>query len=107
MPKSAFVKANTAYETVMLTEYSDVCFSIKICTRTPEVPFGNTFLSWTQYVVVNLGKDSCRLICSIEAEFPNGKPMVARQITSGLRTGATEFLTLFAETVIRYSNVYP
>ena len=38
MPKSAFVKANMAYETNQITAYNDYCFCIKKRTLTPEVP---------------------------------------------------------------------
>ena len=48
-----------------------------------QVPYGNTFIAWTQYTIINTGKNTCRMICSVEAEFPNGAPMVARQIKSG------------------------
>ena len=44
-----------------------------------QVPYGNTFVAWTQYTIINTGKNTCRMICSVEAEFPNGAPMVARQ----------------------------
>ena len=99
---------------------------MKVCSKTPEVPFGSTFLPHTQFIVINLGKENVRVIFSMEAEFPNGAPMVslanvhrdflfidfiisqvARQIKSALRTGATEFATLFSEYVFAYANVYP
>ena len=50
---------------------------MKVCSKTPEVPFGNTFLSHTQFIVINLGKENVRVIFSMEAEFPNGAPMVS------------------------------
>lgn len=38
MPSSAFVKANTAYETATIAQYNDYCLCLKRATRTPEVP---------------------------------------------------------------------
>lgn len=38
MPKSAFVKANMAYETATIAEYNDYCLVLKKATRTPDVP---------------------------------------------------------------------
>ena len=62
---------------------------LKICAKTPEVPFGNTFLSYTQFIVINLGNENVRVIFSMEAEFPNGAPMV-------------NFATLFSITFIHF-----
>lgn len=107
MPKSAFVSANMAYETHILTEYSDYCFTIKKKTRTPDVPYGSTFIAWTQIVVTNTGNDTCRMVCSVEAEFPNGPPMVGGQIRSGMRSGTAQFFVLMGETICKYADEYP
>lgn len=131
MPKSAFVNANMCYETSEITAYNDYCFCIKkfgtsidlfvvpgpsivhltptslTIAKTPDVPFGSTFICWTQVVVVNLGNDSCRLCCSVEAEFPNGPPMVARSIQSGMRAGTAESFVLLGETLTKYGDHYP
>jgi hypothetical protein len=107
MPKSAFVKANMAYETHIITEYSDYCFAIKKKTRTPDVPYGSTFITWTQVVVTDTGNDSCRMVCSVEAEFPNGPPMVGGQIKSGMRSGTAQFFVLMGETICKYADEYP
>jgi len=68
VPKSAFVKANMCYETAYIEAYNDFCFCLKKKALTPEVPYGSTFVAWTKFVVLNTGKDSCRMICSLEAE---------------------------------------
>lgn len=107
MPKSAFVKANMCYATLELIHYSNYCFVVKEKTLTPEVPYGNTFVSWTQYSIINTGKDTCRMICSVEAEFPLGAPMVARQIKSGMRSGTAEKFMLLGETICRYADAFP
>jgi hypothetical protein len=72
MPKSAFVKANMAYEVAYIEAYNDYCFCLKKKARTPEVPYGSSFVAWTKFVVINTGSNSCKIICSVEAEFPNG-----------------------------------
>lgn len=82
----------------MLTEHA---------ARNPDAPFGKSFVAWTQYLVVNLGNNSCRLVCSVEAEFPNGEPMVARQIRSGMRAGTGELFVLTGETISKYAAEYP
>ncbi|GAX10254.1 hypothetical protein FisN_3Lh456 [Fistulifera solaris] len=107
MPKSAFVAANTCYETHFLVAYNDYCFCLKKRARNPEAPFGKSFVAWTQYLVVNLGNNSCRLVCSVEAEFPNGEPMVARQIRSGMRAGTGDLFVLTGETISKYAAEYP
>mmetsp|Transcript_16627 Transcript_16627/g.33676 ORF Transcript_16627/g.33676 Transcript_16627/m.33676 type:complete len:1100 (+) Transcript_16627:209-3508(+) len=107
MPKSAFVKANMCYATLQIIHYDEYCFVIKEKTLTPEVPYGNTFIAWTQYSVINTGNDTCRMICSVEAEFPNGPPMVARQIKSGMRSGTAEKFVQLGETICRYADAFP
>ena len=47
------------------------------------------------------------MVCSVEAEFPNGQPMVARQIKSGMRTGTAEKFVALGETICRYADAYP
>ena len=48
MPKSAFVSANMCYSTWEILQYDSNSLVIKEKTLTPEVPYGNTFISWTQ-----------------------------------------------------------
>lgn len=48
MPKSAFVKANNCYATLEIIHYDDHCLVMKEKTLAPEVPYGNTFIAWTQ-----------------------------------------------------------
>mmetsp|Transcript_2 Transcript_2/g.3 ORF Transcript_2/g.3 Transcript_2/m.3 type:complete len:967 (+) Transcript_2:75-2975(+) len=107
MPKSAFVKANTSYETVNIVYYDDHCFVLKKKAHNPDVPYGSTFLANTQMVVINKGNETCRLICSTEAEFPNGPPMVSRQIKSGMRAGTALLFVLIGETICKYADEYP
>lgn len=107
MPKSAFVSANMCYATWEILQYDEYSVVIKEKTLTPEVPYGSTFISWTQYSILNTGKNSCRMVCSVEAEFPNGQPMVARQIKSGMRAGTAEKFVLLGETICRYADALP
>lgn len=107
MPKSAFVKANMNYETQQITAYNDYCFCIKKRTRSPEVPYGSAFVTWTQQLIVNTGNDSCKVICSVEPEFPNGPPMISRQIQSGMRAGTAESFALMAAVIIKYADEFP
>lgn len=88
MPASKLIPANMAFETATLAEYNDDFFSVQMSTSTPDVPFGKKFLARTQMVVVNLGKNACRMICSVETEFPDGPPFgVAGRIERGMRSG--------------------
>mmetsp|Transcript_7423 Transcript_7423/g.16779 ORF Transcript_7423/g.16779 Transcript_7423/m.16779 type:complete len:631 (+) Transcript_7423:983-2875(+) len=107
MPKSAFVAANTAHETAFIEAYNDYCFSLKLRALTPDVPYGSTFEAWTKYVVINTGSNSCKLTCSVEAVFPNGPPMVGRQIKSGMRDGVGEVFIKTGEAFQRYADAYP
>jgi hypothetical protein len=107
MPKSAFVKANMCSETHCIMAYNDYCMTLKKRSLTPEVPYGSTFVAWTQFTLINTGHHSCRLICSVEPEFPNGPPMVSRQIKSGMRAGVGELFVLIGETIAKYADEYP
>ena len=107
MPKSAFVKANMCYETAYIEAYNDYCFSLKKKALTPDVPYGNTFIAWTKYIVINTGSGSCKIICSVEAEFPNGPPLISRQIKSGMRAGVAELFVQIGETITKYADEYP
>jgi hypothetical protein len=107
MPKSTFVKANTVYETGHITAYNDYCFCVKRRTLSPEVPYGSTFVAWTQLLVTNTGNESCHLVCSVEAEFPNGPPMIYRQIISGMRSGTADTFILMGDVIIRHKDEYP
>ena len=107
MPKSAFVSANMCYATWEILQYDANSVVVKEKTLTPEVPYGSTFIAWTQYSFLNTGKNSCRMVCSVEAEFPNGQPMVARQIKSGMRAGTAEKFVQLGETICRYADALP
>lgn len=101
------MKANRCTETHYITAYNDYCFCLRKKALTPEVPYGTTFVAWTQYMVVNTGHDTCRLYCSVEPEFPNGPPFVHRQIKSGMRAGVGELFVLVGETITKYADEYP
>ena len=107
VPKSAFVSATTCYETVTLLSHNDYCFATKSECRCPGVPYGKTFISWNQTVVTNVGKNTCRIVCSVEAEFPNGPPLVARQIRSGMRTVSAETCVKLGEVICQYADEVP
>ena len=55
----------------------------------------------------NLGGNNVKMTCSVEAEFPNGPPMIARQIQSGLRAGTADSFVSLGETITKYSEAFP
>jgi hypothetical protein len=95
------------YETAYIDAYNDYCFCLRKKALSPEVPYGSTFVAWTKFVVINTGADTCRLVCSVEAEFPNGPPMVGRQIKSGMRAGVGELFVIIGETITKYADEFP
>ena len=107
MPRSAFVKANMCSETQYILAYNDYCFCLRKKALTPDVPYGSTFIAWTQYLVINTGNETCKLYCSVEPEFPNGPPLVSRQIKSGMRAGVSELFVLIGETITKYADEFP
>jgi hypothetical protein len=95
------------YETNKIEAYNDYVFCLKKVASNPDVPYGKTFRAWTQFLVINTGNNTCRLICSVEAEFPNGPPLVSRQIKSGMRAGTGELFVKVGETISAYSQEFP
>jgi len=105
MPKSLMVSANTAYETITITEYNNHCFTVQKITKNPDVPYGKKFETHTQWVLVNNGCYKCRMICSTSAVFPKGKPaMVAWKIKSGMLSGCTDAHVKLAETIVAHAG---
>lgn len=109
LPGSIFIKASTAYDNVELIAYNDYCFAKRQETKTPGVPYGKTFVSKSQMVVINTGNDSCRMISSVECEFPKGPPvsLVKRQIVNGLKAATKETMITIAGVICRYANEFP
>jgi hypothetical protein len=106
MPKSMLVDSITAYETATLSEYSDEIFVLQRTTLTPDAPFGNSYIAKTQLVVVKTSDHSCKMICSVEAEFPNGPPLgMGWPIRKGMRDGTLEGFQVIGK-VIREKLLY-
>ncbi len=106
MPKTAFVKANKAFETTVITEYNDHCFAIEMHTKNPDVPFGTKFVAHTKIVVYNTGNNTCRMECSVETEFPHGPPMgIARQIKAAMKSGSFEVFEKIGSAIVEYSQI--
>jgi len=105
MPKTTLIAANVATETTVLSAYNDYCFALKKSTLTPDVPFGNRFVAHTQMVVLNKGKNSCKLICSVQAEFPDGEPMgIGWKIKKGMKSGSMDTFEKIKDKIIAVSN---
>lgn len=101
MPKSTLVKANRATERAVISHYNDRYFALTKSTSTPDVPFGGRFVARTQIVVVNLGRNRCRMICSVEAEFPNGEPFgLGRSIRNGMKAGSMDAFEKIRDTIL-------
>jgi len=103
-PKSGFVGANMAFETVNLIEYNDYCFALKKITKNPDVPFGKTFVALTQIVIVNQGNDSCKMMCSVEPEYVGKKPMIHRQIKNGMQGGTLDIFVQMGKVICQHAN---
>uniref|UniRef100_A0A7R9ZLT7 VASt domain-containing protein n=1 Tax=Craspedostauros australis TaxID=1486917 RepID=A0A7R9ZLT7_9STRA len=102
MPKSRFAGTYMAYQTQQLLRYDEDHFVLRFRTNTPDAPFGSKFVTWTQMEVKRQeGTSSSRLICSVQPEYPNGRPMsfLANQIRNGMRSGTAEFFETFAECI--------
>jgi hypothetical protein len=105
MPRSVFVKENMAYEERELTSFNPFFFSLKKEITNPDVPYGKTFVTFSQISIFNSGNNSCRMVCSCEAKFPKGPPLVSRQILSAMRAGNQETSILLGETITKYAGI--
>eukprot|EP00557_Chaetoceros_sp_GSL56_P012127 CAMPEP_0176483824 /NCGR_PEP_ID=MMETSP0200_2-20121128/4124_1 /TAXON_ID=947934 /ORGANISM="Chaetoceros sp., Strain GSL56" /LENGTH=789 /DNA_ID=CAMNT_0017880251 /DNA_START=251 /DNA_END=2620 /DNA_ORIENTATION=- len=103
MPKTALVKANMAYETHTIVEYNDYTFVTHKITRTPHVPFGSSFESHVQTIIVNMGNDTCKMIASVEAKFLDKPPMIAWKIKSAMYSGVTDYFVAKGETICEHA----
>jgi len=84
MPKSTFVGANRAYETMTLINYDgDQSFAYRKETRNPDVPYGKSFVTVTQFIVFHSGNGNSRMICSVEPMFEIGGVCERIQVSSG------------------------
>ena len=89
MPKSPMVRENMAHETTTITEYNNRCFAIEMKTTNPDIPYGNQFIAHTKIIVYNKGCNTCQMVCSVEAIFPNGPPRgVGWQIKKSMKNGS-------------------
>jgi hypothetical protein len=97
MPKTAMVKANRVEQVWTLSGLSPRSFVLTQRTSTPEVPFGETFVSNTQYLCERRGANETWLGLSSEAEFLGKRPFVAGQIEGGVKSGTTDFMEALAD----------
>jgi hypothetical protein len=103
MPKSGLVKANMAYETHTIVEYNDYVFVTRKITKTPEVPFGSSFESHVNTIIVNVGNNQCKMIASVEAKFLDKPPMIAWKIKSAMYSGVTDYFVAKGETICEHA----
>jgi len=103
MPKSAFVKANTAYENHTIVDYSDYAFVTKKVTKNPDVPFGSTFECHVLTIFINMGYNTVRMISSTEAKFVGKPPMVAWKIKNAMYNGVTDYFVATGETICEHA----
>jgi len=100
MPKTGLVSPSMAYETAMLSHYNDEFFVLQRTTTTPDAPFGKSYVAKTQIVVINTGRNSCKMICSVETEFPSGPPLaMGWQIRKGMKDGTSEVFRKMGEAI--------
>jgi len=101
MPKSRLTGAYMAYQTQQLLHHDDKHFVVRFRTETPDAPFGSKFVAWTQVKVMSEADNTIRLVCSVEPEYPKGKPMsfIANQIRNGMRSGTGDFFDTLSRAI--------
>lgn len=105
MPRSILVNEQKAYETATLIEYTDNHFIIRMETTTPNVPYGNHFVSLTQIILRRVGNNQVEMISSVEAKFHKTPPMiVAAQIRRGMRSGVMRMFEQIGEFICSCSK---
>lgn len=103
MPKTMVVKANMAYETHSIIDYSDHAFAWKKVTRNPDVPFGKRFECHVQQVYINMGHNRVKMVASVEAKFIGKPPMVAWKIKNAMYNGVTDFFVAKGQTICEFA----
>eukprot|EP00121_Abeoforma_whisleri_P013350 Awhi_evm1s12312 len=79
-------KPVTCYETITYIDKSDGGCIVDVVVRNPDVPYGSSFHTNVQYVIVKLEDKKCMLRISARTVFSN-KVMVAGLIESSTRKG--------------------
>ena len=99
MPATRMVKANMAYTTETIIEYSSHCIAIKRVAKNPEVPFGQSFECHELEVYMNTGSNTVRMVSSTEAHFYGKPPLIASRIRSAMYNGVTEKAIALGESI--------
>jgi len=91
------------HETMELLEYNDFCFVVKSIKTAPDIPHGKMFETHSQFMFIDKGVNSCRLIGSMEVKFEGLRPASAWQIKNRMRFRTTDFFKALAAGVCEHS----
>lgn len=99
MPASLMVKANTAYTTETILEYTNYSLVIQRVAKNPDVPYGKTFECQCLDVFINTGHNTVRMITSTQAVFYKSPPFIAWKIKGAMKNGVTEKSIALGESI--------
>lgn len=66
VPKLFNIDPHTVYETTEIMEYNDFCFVVRSVLKEPDIPYGSEFETNVQTIIIDTGRNSCKMICSSE-----------------------------------------
>ena len=103
-PKSELGLDHAVSETTKILAYNDYCVTLQSVISTPDVRYGKLFQIIQQITIVDKGVQNCRIVCSVETKFPNGKPEFAWLIKNAVRSRATDYFYELADSLCDYSG---
>ncbi|KAI8997435.1 hypothetical protein BDB01DRAFT_38067 [Pilobolus umbonatus] len=53
----------------ILSEKEGVAYTVKVTTKTPNLPYGDAFTPYIKYCITYLTPNSCRLLCTIDVKW--------------------------------------
>lgn len=104
-PPSSLVKSVLATETYTYARADSGGYVVEVSVATPDVPYGNTFLTQLQYRIAPIGENASRLVISWSAKFLQST-MMRGMIENGMRNGIGDTYKLFLQMITEFAPPY-
>lgn len=92
-------------ETMELLVYNDFCFVVKSIRQSPDIPDGKLFETHSQFMFIDKGMNSCRMVGSMDVNFLGIRPALAWQIKNRMRLRTADFFGALASCICEHSTV--
>lgn len=106
VPKCNVFDAHVVYDSMEIIEYNDYCFGVVSVLKEPDIPNGSEYETKLQTVVIDKGRNKCKMICSSQVNVTGMRQNVHDdwQIRKVYKDKASNFFRALAETIILNSG---